>query len=70
MLHKLRYALWPEEGSYVVQCLDVDVATQAESAAEAIVQLKEALRLYFDGMTPITPLLPEKVVFGEIECSF
>ena len=33
---------------YVARCLDVEVASQGESAEEALANLKEALELYFE----------------------
>ena len=37
-----------EEPWYVARCLDVEVASQGETAAEALANLKEALELYFE----------------------
>jgi predicted RNase H-like HicB family nuclease len=42
-----RAVVWPEDDLYVAQCLDVDVASQGSSEAEALDALKEALELYF-----------------------
>jgi predicted RNase H-like HicB family nuclease len=37
------------EGPWVVaQCLEIDLASQGESAKEALANLKEALALYFE----------------------
>ena len=36
-----------EGGWYVVQCLEVDVASQGESEEDALANLKEALELQF-----------------------
>jgi predicted RNase H-like HicB family nuclease len=33
---------------FVAQCLEVDVASQGESEAEALANLREALELYFE----------------------
>jgi predicted RNase H-like HicB family nuclease len=33
---------------YVTRCLDVEVASQGETAEEALANLKEALELYFE----------------------
>ena len=40
--------LTKEDGWYVAQCLEVDVASQGESEAEALANLKEALHLHFE----------------------
>ncbi|MDP9365020.1 MAG: type II toxin-antitoxin system HicB family antitoxin [Chloroflexota bacterium] len=40
------------EGSwYVAQCLEVDVASQGESAEDALANLREALELHFEPPT-------------------
>ena len=38
-----------ENEGYVAQCLEVDVASQGESEAMALTNLREALELHFDG---------------------
>jgi len=40
--------VWREGKWYVSQCLELDVASQGESEAEALENLKEALELYFE----------------------
>jgi len=37
-----------EDGWYIGQCLEVDVASQGESEEEALANLREALDLYFE----------------------
>jgi predicted RNase H-like HicB family nuclease len=41
-------AVWREGDWYVSQCLEVDIASQGESEAEALSNLREALELYFE----------------------
>ncbi len=41
-------SVWREGDWYVAQCLEVDVASQGETEAEALSNLKEALELYFE----------------------
>lgn len=41
-----------EDGLYIAQCLEVDVASQGNSENEAIENLKEALTLYFEPPHP------------------
>ena len=48
--------LTQEEGWYVAQCLEVDVASQGESEAEALANLREALHLHFQ--PPLATELP------------
>jgi predicted RNase H-like HicB family nuclease len=47
-----------QEGDwYVVQCLEVDVASQGETEEEALVNLSEALALHFT--LPVATALPD-----------
>lgn len=54
----LTAAITHEDPWYVARCLDVEVASQGETAEEALANLKEALELYFedevlpDGLEP------------------
>ena len=48
--------VWQEGDWYVAQCLEVDVASQGESEAEALANLREALRLHF--APPYATVLP------------
>ncbi|MEK7665701.1 MAG: type II toxin-antitoxin system HicB family antitoxin [Patescibacteria group bacterium] len=49
-MKKLRFknVVWQEEKYYVAQCLNVDVSSFGESKKEALVNLNEALELYFE----------------------
>ena len=51
---KLQASIVPEGSGFVAQCLEIDVASQGETADEALHNLKEALELYFEGETPRT----------------
>jgi predicted RNase H-like HicB family nuclease len=42
---------------YIAQCLEVDVASQGETAEEALANLREALALYFT--PPVATALPD-----------
>ena len=41
-----------ERNWFVAQCLEVDVASQGESEAKVLVNLREALELYFEEPLP------------------
>jgi len=45
---RLTAAVTHEAPWYVARCLDVEVTSQGPSVEEALVNLKEALELYFD----------------------
>ncbi len=48
MKREFRASVWREDGWYVAQCLDVDVASQGRSEDEALENLREALELHFE----------------------
>jgi len=45
--YKLKYEVYPEDGIYVARCLDIAVASDGASDAEAVANLREAIELYF-----------------------
>ena len=53
-----------EEDLFVAQCLEVDVASQGKSEAEALANLREALELYFE--PPLATVIPQVMVI-EVE---
>jgi predicted RNase H-like HicB family nuclease len=50
-------SVWKEDGWYVAQCLDVDIASQGGTEAEALQNLSEALKLHFT--PPCATAIPE-----------
>ncbi|HZS47966.1 MAG TPA: type II toxin-antitoxin system HicB family antitoxin [Blastocatellia bacterium] len=48
MKRQFKATLTEESGIFVAQCLDVDVASQGSTEAEALANLKEALELHFE----------------------
>lgn len=40
--------VWQEDNWFIAQCLEVDVASQGGSEAEALVNLRAALELHFE----------------------
>lgn len=57
MKRMFSYTIWQEEGYFIAQCLDVDIASQGEAKEEAADNLREALELHFD--PPVATLLPQ-----------
>ena len=56
-MHKnVSAVVWQEGKWFVAQCLDVDVASQGRTEAEALANLREALELHF--MPPVASILP------------
>lgn len=64
MKKQFRASVWREDGWFVAQCLDVDVASQGESEEEALRNLEEALALHFE--PPVATLAP-KILPVEVE---
>ena len=48
MKHQFNATLTEEDGIFVAQCLEVDVASQGSTESEALDNLKEALELHFE----------------------
>lgn len=59
MRREFTASVWREGDWYIAQCLDVDVASQGESEAEALDNLREALELYFE--EPVATITEEPV---------
>jgi predicted RNase H-like HicB family nuclease len=45
-------AVTREDSWYVARCLEVEVASQGHSIVDALANLKEALELYFEDVSP------------------
>jgi len=60
-------SVWREGDWFVAQCLEVDVASQGRTEAEALDQLREALELHFEApcATRGHPLRTVEVELGE-----
>lgn len=50
-------SLWKETDWYVAQCVEVDIASQGKTKAEALANLAEALKLHFT--PPVATQSPE-----------
>jgi len=46
--YKIKYEVYPEDGMFVARCLNIDVASDGASDAEAVANLREAIELYFE----------------------
>ena len=45
-------SIWREDNWFIAQCLEVDIASQGESEEEALINLREAVELYFEPPQP------------------
>ncbi|MFN6474634.1 MAG: type II toxin-antitoxin system HicB family antitoxin [Nostoc sp. SerVER01] len=50
-------SVWQEGNWFVAQCLEIDIASQGESEAEALANLGEALALHFE--PPVATIIPQ-----------
>lgn len=60
-MSQFRASVWKEGDWYVAQCLEVDIASQGESEAEALNALKEAVELHFS--PPVATITPKVATF-------
>jgi len=49
-------SVWKEGEWYVAQCMEVDIASQGHTEAEALANLREALELHFE--PPLATVMP------------
>ena len=47
MKQKFTASIWQEDEWFVAQCIEVDVASQGKTEAEALENLRDALELHF-----------------------
>lgn len=47
-MKEINYVIWKEDKHYIAQCLNVDVSSFGNTIDEAIVNIKEAVELYFE----------------------
>lgn len=52
----LKSVVWKEDNYYISQCLEVDVSSFGKTKKQALVNLQDALELYFEDIP-----LPEKI---------
>ncbi len=45
---ELEVVIYQEDDGYVAQCLNVNVASDGDTEAEALANIREALELYFE----------------------
>lgn len=57
MKREFSASVWQEGAWFVAQCLEVDVASQGATEAEALASLSEALELYFE--PPLASVAPD-----------
>ena len=60
---KLDVVVYREGDGYVAQCLNVNVASEGDTEAEALANLQEALELYFkdDNQVAVAPVAQAKL---------
>lgn len=44
--------VWPEEGGYIAECVDLRVVSQGSSETEAVANLREAVELFLEAADP------------------
>lgn len=56
MKREFSASVWQEGTWFVAQCLEIDVASQGQTEAEALANLSEALELYLE--SPLATFAP------------
>ena len=64
--YNLKNVVWKEGGQYVAQCLNVEVSSFGSTKSEALLNLKEALELYFEDSHELNIQSVEKVEVAKI----
>lgn len=59
-MKKLHTIVWQEEKLFVAKALEVEVTSQGKTEEEALINLKEALELYFEDQKDINIIKVEK----------
>ena len=52
-MKRVHSVVWKEDKLFVAKALEVEIASQGKNEKEALVNLKEALELYFEDKTNI-----------------
>lgn len=64
-MKKMKYTAWKEGKYYVAQCLNIDVSSFGETIDEAVVNLREAVELYFEDNDNSVYTQIDNVMIGE-----
>jgi predicted RNase H-like HicB family nuclease len=68
MKQNIKAFIYAEDDGYVVECPDVNVATQGDTLDEAIANLREAIDLALEGEDPAAyGLAPQPAILVTIE---
>ncbi len=62
----LRYVVFAQDGAFVAQCLDIDVASEGDTEDQAVASLTEALELRLEGGAIDLVTDSRTIRFGEV----
>jgi predicted RNase H-like HicB family nuclease len=63
----MKYTVWKEDKYYVAQCLNIDVSSFGETIDNAILNLMEAVELYFEDNDNSLYAQIDNVMIGECQ---
>ena len=66
-MKNMKYTLWKEDKYYVAQCLNIDVSSFGDTIDEAVVNLMEAVELYFEDNDNSAYTQIDNVMIGECQ---
>lgn len=58
MRKNFEVVIYQEDGGFVAQCLNVNVASEGNTEQEALANIREALELYFENENDSTQRVP------------
>ena len=64
-MKNMKYTLWKEDKYYVAQCLNIDVSSFGDTIDEAVVNLMEAVELYFEDNDNSAYTQIDNLIIGE-----
>lgn len=65
-MKRIHTVVWQEDKWFVAKALEIEVASQGKNEKEALVNLKEALELYFEDQSDIELTSVEKPKLQDI----
>lgn len=66
-MKSMKYTVWKEDKYFVAQCLNIDVSSFGETIDEAVLNLMEAVELYFEDNDNSAYTQIDNVMIGECQ---
>jgi len=66
-MKSMKYTVWKEDKYFVAHCLNIDVSSFGETIDEAVLNLMEAVELYFEDNDNSAYTQIDNVMIGECQ---